>query len=717
MSATQVRQPENTLRYWPKWTRHGRRSRPPATPARYALALALSLAAATSAHADPEPTTETDAAPAERAAGAQALPPSPPAPQPAALVPDPGQRRAIRGCPLDQDCLGHALAGLREFEIEAFAPNAADDSPASNPWIESDDPYGRAAGRAGHLRRPAADHGARAPEPAQAASTGTIDRAWLEKLDLPDLPMVWHERVIRYLEFYRDDPRGRNIMRGWLQRQGRYRDMILTRLRAAGLPEDLLYVAMIESSYDPSTTSRVGAGGLWQFMPAGGRIYGLWSDRWIDERNDPVRSTDAVLMYFADLHQRFGDWPLALAAYNGGYGAVIRAIARYHTNDYWQLIEYENALPWGTSMYVPKIVAAAIVGRNRAAFGFDDIGEAPAMTWDTVELPKSVSLSAVARAAGTSVDTIKELNPQLRRGRTPPTIQGYVIRIPAGSRALFSTRFAQLRGDWDDTDAYVVAHGERFEDVATTHGISRRRLAKLNGIEHESEVRGGTVLVVPRVSAEEREKNRAEADADLYISGAPRAEEGEPLLAAVPDPGQRVPGRTRVFYRVVTGDTVAGIANAFAVPIDALAEWNDLTPEAKLHPRMVLQVFVPEGWDQRAPDGAPVALLDPDKLEIVARGSEKHLDIIEHRMGRERSIYRPEKAESFTEIGKKFGLEARDLARINRKSHRTVVEPGEEVIIYQVVDRSRTDRADDQAREARKAKRKRRQRAKKGASK
>ena len=632
--------------------------------------------------------------------GPQALPPGPPPPAPAALSPDAGQRRAIRGCPVDMDCRGHALAGLREFELETFGAGPG-------PWLD-DDPYGHDAARQGRPTRGA---------PGGPAGDTTVadplelrpDLPWLADLHMPDLPVRWHPRLIKYLEFYKDDPRGRNIMRAWLRAQGRFRDMMLERLRRAGLPEDLIYVAMIESSYDPGTRSRVGAAGLWQFMPAAGRIYGLHIDRWIDERNDPVRATDAVVMYFADLYQRFGDWHLAMAAFNAGYGAVLRGVARYNTNDLWQLIEYENALPWGTMHYVPKAVSAAIVGRNRALFGFDDIGEAPPMEWDTATVPKSVSLAVVARAAGASVETIEELNPQLLRNRTPPTIDGYVVRIPAGSRALFAERFAQLRGDWDRMDAYVVAHGERFEDIATRYDISRHRLATLNGIEHVSEVRGGMVLVVPRVSEEEQQRNQEEAEADLYTSGPLPSEDGEPLIVAVPDADFTIPERKRVFYRVVSGDTVSGVAEAFGVSRDDLAVWNDLTPAANLHPRMILQVFVAPDFDsQRAGGRGPVALMDESRMLVVTRGSEQHIDLMETRMGRERVIYKPEREESFESIGKKFGLTARDLARINHRSHSTVAQPGEEIIIYKVVDKSRSDRAADQARSKSRQQRKRR---------
>jgi membrane-bound lytic murein transglycosylase D len=665
----------------------------PASTCALALALALSTWTAGPAHGQ---ATSTQTAPGRHVQNTRQ-----PAPRP--LETDPDQRRAIRGCPPGEDCRGHALEGLREFELETFGPPPGT---AQNPWLDDDDTPAATARRPGARgATPIAGKTDRSPGRPVKPTDLRPDLPWLAELDMPDLPVHWHERLIQYLEFYKNDPRGRNIMRGWLRAQAPYRDMIVSRLRRAGLPEDLLYVSMIESSYDPRTRSHAGAVGLWQFMNAGGRIYGLWIDRWIDERQDPVRSTDAATLYWKDLYHRFGDWHLAMAAYNAGYGAVLRSVTRFNTNDYWELCEYENALPWGTVLYVPKALAAAIVGRNRALFGFEDLEGPPAMAWDEVAVPQSVSLRTVARAAGVSVESIQELNPQLRRSRTPPTIQGYVLRVPRGTGALFAARFGQLRKDWDRYDTYVVAHGERFEDIATIHGIARRKLAELNSVEQEADVRGGTVLVVPRISAEEKQKNRARAEQDLYASGDPPPAEGEPLLVAVPDADLHLPGKRRVFYRVVAGDTASGVAAAFGVTREDLGLWNDLDLSASLHPRMILQVFVSEGWDGMATDGAAIAVLDEARLLVITRGSQQHVELMEQRMGRERVVYRAEKRESFADIGRKFGLTDHDVARINRRPHDTVLEPGEQIVIYKVVDRTRSERAEDQARAKRRGER------------
>ncbi|MCA9675141.1 MAG: transglycosylase SLT domain-containing protein, partial [Myxococcales bacterium] len=615
-----------------------------------------------------------------RKPGVQADPPGPPSPTPV-LQQDDGGRRAVRGCPVDHDCRpGHER--LREFELEAFPPGG-------DPWIHGDD------AAPGSLVEPA-------PPAAAVTRPSELrpDLPWLDDLELPDLPVRWDRRVIDYLVFYKEDRRGHDIMQGWLEDQGRFKDMIVGYLKDAGLPQDLLYVSMIESSYDPYTYSRAGASGLWQFMPAGGKIYGLEIDRWIDERNDPVRSTIAVLDYFKDLYQRFGDWHLALAAYNAGYGAVLRSIARYNTNDFWQLLEYENALPWESSIYVPKAIAAAIVGHNRELFGFGDVKPRPAEAWDDVEVPKSVALSVIAHAAGCSVDDLKRLNPQVRRNRTPAG-RKYVIRVPVGGGDKFARAFPQLRGDWDDYDAYVMAHGERFEDVATQFGISPARLRKLNELEHEGDVAGGSLLVVPHISEATRQKNLIKARESLYSSGVDQRP-GEPLLVPVPDKDAEIAGRKRVFYRVVAGDTLGDIARALDVRTSQLATWNGVEADAELHPRMVLQAWVAESYDE---DAEHVALLDPSRILVVTRGSKEHLDLAEARVGRVRLEYTAKGKESFESIAKQFGLTARDLSRINRRSHTTVLDKGETIIVYQVVDKDRSDRAKKQWKKTPKSKR------------
>jgi membrane-bound lytic murein transglycosylase D len=586
------------------------------------------------------------------------------------------QRRAVRACSVDVDC--HSTRELMlEFEREAFPKSAT-----QSPWIDGDD----AMGHDSIVTRPK-------PTVENEPTALRPDLEWLADLEMPDLPVHWDHRIIRYLEFYKEDPRGRNIMRAWLRDQGKFEDLILEHLRREGLPEDLLYVAMIESSYDAFEYSRSGASGLWQFMPGAGRIYGMEIDRWVDERNDPLRSTEGAVLYMKDLYQRYGDWDLALAAYNAGYGNVTRSIAKYNTNDFWQLLEYEAGLPWGSRIYVPKALAAAIVGHNRKLFGFDKIKQTAKYEYDTVTVPTSVSFAVIARAAGADKTTIERLNPHLRRGRTPPKVKDFVVRIPKGRAELFAERFPQLRGDWDKYDAYVTRHGERFEDIATVHGLSRKQLAELNDVSDTAEVTGGITLVVPRLTDEDKRKNKETADADLYRASVPRGGPDDPLIVAVPDKSFRIEGKKRFFYRVVSGDSQWAIAKAFGVDQKELAEWNGLDAKAHLQARMVLQAWATPKF---SPEKHNIAVLDETRMHIVESGSLEHIELSEGRLGRRRTTYTVKSGGTFADVGKKYGLSKYDLARINRKSPNTTLKKGDEVLVYEVVDPTKSKRAQRQ---------------------
>jgi membrane-bound lytic murein transglycosylase D len=622
----------------------------------FATCLALALGGpAPAALAQEEPPDGDDV-------GAPAPPPPVEDPEhpPPTVEADPDLRRAVRGSPVEEATVDPLLEAMHAFEREAFSPDA-----------------------------PTAEERPDPAAPPRSAAEARPDLPWLASLETGDIPVRWDPRVIRFLEFYRDDPRGRGIMSGWLKAQGRYRDMILAALRRNNLPEDLLYLAMIESSYNPLVVSRVGASGLWQFMPAAGRVYGLRRDHWVDERFDPELANEAQMLYFHDLHERFRNWHIALAAFNCGYGAVLKSLAKYGTNDFWALLDLEAGLPWESSVYVPKFLAAAIVGRNRAAFGYEHIVPEPPFVYDRVTVRKSVSLEVIARAAGVDVKAVKDLNPALRRGRTPPGVAEYVVRIPRGSKARFTEIFPQLEPEWGPTDTVVARHGERFEDIAKTYGLTPRELRDLNGIEHVTEVRGGTLLVVPRIDPEQRARNRAAAEEDLYHSDVVPGAPDEPLLVAVKDKDLFIDGKRRVFYRVVAGDTLDEIAAALGVRAGDLAAWNGLDPGTQLAARMVLVAFVPPRFDAAARN---VALLDEARLLVVTTGSPEHLDIYEGRKGRVREIYTARSGDSLESIGKRFQLTKYDVARINRRGYLTPLEPGEKLVVYRVVDRAKAQK-------------------------
>ena len=256
-----------------------------------------------------------------------------------------------------------------------------------------------------------------------------------------DMPIDANDRVVAKLHFFQT--RGRKTFATWLQRAGRYRTLIGDILRREEMPSDLFYLAVIESGLNPRAYSRSRAVGLWQFMARTGRMMGLKRTHWIDERRDPIKATEAAARYLEDLFAEFGDWRLALAAYNAGPGRVRRAIARADTNDYWQL-----DLPRETRNYVPLFMAAAVIAKDPQLFGFEPQAEEPGFAYEEVTLPKDwlyVDLKAAAQLLGVERQTLHDLNPELRQDITPPgsrspyTLRsrrqaGLRVRVAAGPR-------------------------------------------------------------------------------------------------------------------------------------------------------------------------------------------------------------------------------------------------------------------------------------------
>ncbi len=612
------------------------------------------------------------------------------------------QRRAVRGVPVDQGSESPELSELRSFEEQAFPraglgagriadADAAGEAPPTLP--------GRWEGT-GDVPEPL-----RSPETTLTPSRAppAPDSDWLRSLNLPEIPVRWDPQVLRYLDYFKNNARGRSVMGNWLKRGGRFRLLIESVLEREGLPKDLFYVAMVESGFEPGARSPVGAGGVWQFMPGAARAYGLEVGYWVDARRDPERSVEAAARYLKDLYVRFGSWHLVFAAYNAGYGAVLKSIGRYNTNDFWELCHHEAGLPWESSLYVPKILAAAIVGRNLEAFGFGSIVPDPPFIFDKVQVPAGTGLATVARATKARPEVIVALNPQLVRDRTPPDRGKYELRIPAGTSALFAEAFDRSRGAGDGLETVTLRFGETLDAVAKTRGTTVRELRRLNGVKDSSELRAGIAIVVPPRSAKAGGKNAAAlspTNADgtvatgssagttpaVTIAATDGAGTGgalldeDDILVAVPDRVFNYEGRDRVFYRTRDGDTLDEIAEALGVRPDDLIEWNSLDATARLHPKMVLQIFVRKDFDP-----TQIVLLDPARVRVVTLGSREFLDLEAARRGKKRLVIEAKAGDTLPRIGRRYGLTIGDLARINRFSHNTELESGQKVVVYSPV--------------------------------
>jgi membrane-bound lytic murein transglycosylase D len=484
------------------------------------------------------------------------------------------------------------------------------------------------------------------------------DRELLEGLVMPDIPVEWDRQVLSYLRFYRDDPRGQNIIRAWFTRARTYAPMVRGRLRALSMPEDLLYVAMIESGFDPRARSGAGAVGMWQFVRSTGEEYGLRFDHWLDERMDPEKSTDAGARYLEDLRRRFGSWELALAAYNMGYGALLRAMRKYNTNDYQTLVRIEAGLPYETTFYVAKVMACAIIGRNPARFGLGELALEPEPTYRHVEVDGGTPLGPLARAAGLDVERMADLNPALRRRRVPPGGR-YSLRIPAGEAGAFERNLARIAPRLAPHREYVVRFGETLEEIATRFRTTESDLRRENELAAEARLGAGMILLVPPVEPRDVE---GATDRPVAIVPAERFEQA---------------GRRRVFYRVVSGDTLSEIAQTFRVSVDELATWNPLDVDAVLLPGMILQVY-----PAAATDLARVSVLAERDVRILELGSEEFFDYQEAALGRVRFRYRIRNGDTLEAIAERFGLSVGSVCRINRFGRDVQLREGQEILIY-----------------------------------
>jgi membrane-bound lytic murein transglycosylase D len=495
-----------------------------------------------------------------------------------------------------------------------------------------------------------------------SAAPSAREADWLRGLAVPNLPVHYDERLLKYLKFFRDSPSGSAVARVWARKSGRYEAAVRGALAQAGLPTDLVWLSLIESGHNPSIVSPAGAVGLWQFMPETARTYGLTVDRWVDERQDPERETQAAVRYLADLYHRYGSWDLAMAAYNMGHGGLTRAIKKFNTNDFWQLARHEAGIPWETTLYVPKILATAIVMNNKRAFGLDGIKPDPPESFDVVTVGPGLALADIARAAGVEPAVVEGLNPMYLAGRTPPLAPGhpnvsYSVRLPRGAKPL-PGRLLALESARDELSTYVVKQGDTVASVARASGASEATLRSLNRISAQESLAAGTPLIVPKLGA----------------APPPARDEDVVVIARDLTPP---PGTTRVFYPVVAGDSIDSIASAFGVAQRDLLAWNALDPDARLQDGMVVQVF-----PKRSQNLAHLRHLREADVKILVAGTPEFFDHFEGLNGKRRLVVTVRQGDTLASIGRRYDTSIGWMERINRRSRTDELRAGESVVVY-----------------------------------
>ena len=375
-----------------------------------------------------------------------------------------------------------------------------------------------------------------------------------------DLPLMMTDQVAGYISYFSN--RGRGTVERALARSGRYEDMIRRTLREEGVPQDLIYLAQAESGFHPLAVSRAGARGMWQFMGSRAKGYGLERSWWLDERQDPEKATRAAAHHLKDLYNEFGDWYLAMAAYNSGPGTVQSAVKRTGYADFWELYR-RNVLPKETRNYVPIIVAVTIMAKNPAQYGLDTVVKEKPVPYDTVKIDYPIDLRLAAECVDATASDLLDLNPSLLRLTTPKFSEkdgGFELHLPAGTAAKFQTAVASIPADKRVWWRYHKVHaGETLASIARAYRTTAKDIAQANDLNDDA-LAPETRLIIPIAAGRQN-------DTSTYA-------------------------HVTTHYKIRKGDTVESVAENFGVSAKMIRSWNHLKGSS-LAGRKILYLHLP----------------------------------------------------------------------------------------------------------------------------
>lgn len=495
-----------------------------------------------------------------------------------------------------------------------------------------------------------------------------------------DIPIVLNERVENSLAYLQTV--AREAFSTYLDRSSRYMPMVEEILKEEGLPNDIIYLPLVESGYNPHAYSRARAVGMWQFISSTGRLYGLNHNWWYDERRDFEKSTRAAARHLKDLHKQFGSWELALAAYNTGAGRVSREIRKKKTNDFWKL-----RLPRETRNYVPLFMAATIIAKQPEKYGFYPKYESE-LEYETVSVSKCISFNNISAKTDIPVADLELLNPELRRGVTPPDMKDYPLRIPKGFQSKFLAEYDNIPSEkHTNWVRHKIRRGETVSSIARKYGVSQASILQANNLGRRSKIYAGKTLMIPTVngtsyktSSSSRKKSSSKVVASK--NGKYRVKYGDTLWdiavahgVSVSDlkrvnrlssnkiytgriliiPGKRTGksiDKSKYYkYTVRRGDTLWKIANRHGTTISEIKDANGLTSN---------RIYI------------GMSLMVPG-ISSSNTGGTASGDYI---------IYTIKKGDSLWEIARAHNVTINDLARWNNISTRTRLYPGDTLKIY-----------------------------------
>jgi membrane-bound lytic murein transglycosylase D len=441
-----------------------------------------------------------------------------------------------------------------------------------------------------------------------------------------DLPIEINDRVLSFLEYYQNG-RGRNTMAVGLERLGHYREMMESILLEEDVPLNLVHLAQAESAFLPLALSRAKARGLWQFISSRGKEYGLRQTWWLDERSDPEKATRAAARHLRDLYDEFGDWYLAMAAYNSGPYRVSSALRKTGSTSFWELAD-KKALPKETINYVPTVLALTIIGSNPEKYGFD-VTPAPARAVERIAVPEATDLRVIAEAINFPVEDLKEMNPHVLRWTTPPDDSEFELILPKGYGETFALKVANLPANERLIFRYhAVSKGETLSAIAKKYGVAVEHVTQANNISVKKTLSIGQTLLIP-------------------VSGtAPSAAAARAAVRTVSTISTARPSS----YTVRRGDTLSGIATQFGITVNQLKAWNKLSSN-RIDAGMKLAVSAPAVPSPKPPE-------TPKILHKVQQG------------------------ETLDKIASEYKTTVGDILAWNKTDDLTVIHPGDQITIF-----------------------------------
>ena len=447
-----------------------------------------------------------------------------------------------------------------------------------------------------------------------------------------DLPIEINDSVISFLDRYSKGS-GRRTMEVGLERMGLYRPMIERIFVEEGVPLDLIYLAQAESLFRPAALSRAKAKGMWQFISSRGKEYGLRQNWWIDERSDPEKSTRAAARHLGDLHDQFGDWYLAMAAYNSGPGRVRRAIERAGSSDFWLLAE-RRLLPRETRNYIPTILAMTIIGKNPVKYGFD-VTPSEGIKSERVTVKSATDLRVIADYLDLPLEQIQELNPHVLRWATPPDDTEFELNIPAGYSKSYAEKVVPLSDEKRILFRHhLVSAGETLSHIARRYGVSVSAITESNKISERRIIRIGQSLVIP-------------------ISGISVPGDSLARVRGTDQPGP--PTAPPQVYRIRRGDSLSTIARRFGISIGEIKGWNRMNSNR---------------------------LIAGESLTLRAQASTSRETSVEASPPDQRLLYRVRRGDTLSKIALSHNTSVSAIRGWNLESDLSIIRPGDQITLF-----------------------------------